>query len=181
MDHMHWQDSLFENLAQIGEDGQAAAAFLRARKTKVNFHRARPNVGAFWTGFGNICLNSRRYSYESTLTDPYLLSLILHEARHLRQGLAVALSVYGELEAWQLQFRAYQLLAGKTPGNSISELLSLPMNWDRTALRRARDLMQTYAGRGYRVDLLPLYPLREEILFWLGISPQKKTGSDRRA
>ena len=46
---------------------------------------------------------------------------------------------------------------------AIEEMLSLPLGWDRAVLRPARELMQEYAGKGYRADLLPLYPLGKEI------------------
>jgi hypothetical protein len=45
--------------------------------------------------------------------------------------------------------------------------MTLPWNWDRDVLSRARALMQAYAGKRYRVDLLPLYPLPVEIKFRL--------------
>jgi hypothetical protein len=175
MDLTIWQEALFESLTQSSEDGHAAVAFLRARKTKISFRRARPDVGAFWTVMGNICLNARTYSYKNSLDDPYLQSLIIHEARHLQQGMISALSVYGELEAWQMQFHFYQKISGKQPSPAIVELLSLPLSWDRRILRRAQDLMRTHAGKGYRADRLPLYPLRKEILFWLGRWPVNKT------
>jgi hypothetical protein len=46
-------------------------------------------------------------------------------------------------------------------------MLSLPLTYDRDVLRRARNLMQAYAGKGYRADLLPLYPLGKEIRYRL--------------
>jgi len=49
----------------------------------------------------------------------------------------------------------------------IHEVRHLEQGWDRPNLRRARSLMQTFAGRGYRADLLPLYPLHKEIRCWL--------------
>lgn len=45
--------------------------------------------------------------------------------------------------------------------------MSLPLGWERETLKRARGLMRAYAGKGYRVDLLPLYPLPAEIRFRL--------------
>jgi hypothetical protein len=45
--------------------------------------------------------------------------------------------------------------------------MSLPLGWDRAVLRRAVDLMQAYAGKGYRADLLPYYPLGKELAYRL--------------
>ena len=88
----------------------------------------------------------------------------------MQQGPWVALSVYGELEAWQLQFRFLKSVTGHYHVNThhekvLGELMSLPLNWQRSVLENARSLMQAHAGKIYRVDLLPLYPLPDEIRF----------------
>jgi len=103
---------------------------------------------------------------------PYPLSLIIHEVKHLQQGWITALSVQGELEAWQEQFRFLKALTGyynELPYRDeiIRDLMSFSSSADRQALSQARDLMRAYAGDNYRVDLLPLYPLDKEILFLL--------------
>ncbi len=178
MDRAVWQQTMLERLAQAGQAGQAAADYLRLHKTRIGFRRARLNVGAFWTLAGSIHLNSRRYTTANSLDDPYVLCLVLHEARHLQQGFFTALSVYGELEAWQLHFTVYHSLVSGGIHPAISELLAMPLSLDRTALSRARVLMQKYAGKRYRVDLLPLYPLGKELAYRLGFrSPSEVTGS----
>ena len=159
MDHYVWKENLLEAVTQIGDEGRAAVDFLRIHKTKIGFKRVRPSVGAFWTVFGNINLNSRYYTYETPLDDLRVKTLIIHETRHLQQGLITALSVYGELDAWQLEFKIYHRIKGNYPHSAIAELMTLPLAYDRTVLKRAALLMQAYAGKGYRVDLLPLIPL----------------------
>ena len=153
-------------MADLGEEGRAAVQFLRTRKTKVNFKKVRPNIGAFWTIFGNIRLNSHYYTYETPLDDLRIKTLIIHEARHLQQGLATALSVYGELDAWQLEFGIYYRVRGRYPHPAIAELMTLPLVYDRAVLKKAVMLMQAYAGKGYRADLLPLYPVWREIRYF---------------
>ena len=167
MEHQLWKETLFEAVTQLGEEGRTAVEFLRTRQTKIGFKQVRPNVGAFWTVFGNIRLNSRYYTYETPFDDLRIKTLIIHEARHLQQGLIVALSVYGELDAWQLEFGIYHRIKGKYPHPAIAELMDLPLGYDRAILREAARLMQTYAGKGYRADLLPLFPLPREIKYWL--------------
>lgn len=167
MEHQLWRETLFDAVCQLGEDGQAAVEFLRLRKTKIGFKQVRPNVGAFWTVFGNIHLNSRYYTYETPFDNLRIKTLIIHEARHLQQGLVTALSVYGELDAWQLEFGIYHRITGNYPHDAIAKLMKLPLGYDRTVLREAARLMQAYAGKGYRADLLPLYPLPREIRYWL--------------
>jgi hypothetical protein len=50
---------------------------------------------------------------------------------------------------------------------AIEELMSLPLGWNRSVLRRAVQLMQDYATKGDRADFLPLYPLGKEIAYQL--------------
>jgi hypothetical protein len=165
MDQATWVNSLLESVVEVGEEGKAAVDFIRKRRTQIGIKKARPNVGAFWTVFGNIRLNSHYYTYETPLDDVRIKTLIIHEARHLQQGLLTALSVYGELDAWQLEFRVYHRIKGKYPHSAIAELMTLPLEYDRPILKKAIVLMQAYAGKGYRIDLLPLYPLGREIRY----------------
>ena len=167
MEHRIWKENLLEAVAQLGEEGRAAVDYLHIHKTKIGFKRVRPHVGAFWTVFGNIHLNSRYYTYETSFDELRIKTLIIHEARHLQQGLLTALSVYGELDAWQLEFGIYHRIKGTYPHPVIAELMSLPLEYDRTVLKRAAQLMQEYAGKGYRADLLPLFPLGKEIRYWI--------------
>ena len=154
--------------------------YLRSHRTKIRFNRQSISTGAIWFIDGNIYLNTRYYSTQTMHNDPHLLSLIVHEVCHLQQGFFTALSVYGELEAWQLGFRVYQSLTGhlplgrgENPHAALLEIMSLPLGWDRQVLRRAQILMQEYAGKGYRADLLPLYPLRKEIRHRLNLNSPK--------
>ena len=167
MQHSSWLNLLFENLAQYGQEGQAAVAYLKARRTKINLKTTNPSIGAWWTIFRNINLNNRYYSYENSLNNTRVYTLIIHETRHLQQGFFTALSVYGELDAWQLEWSIYNRFHNRYPHPAISELMSLPLGWDRDVLRRAVQLMQDYATKGYRADLLPLYPLGKEIAYRL--------------
>jgi hypothetical protein len=166
MEHNIWKEKLFEAVAGLGEEGCAAVDFLKASHVKIGFKNVRPNIGAFWTVFGNIRLNSHYYNYETSLDDLRIRTLIIHEARHLQQGLVTALSVYGELDAWQLEFGVYHRVKGRYPHAAIAELMQLPLECERTLLKKAAKLMQDYAGKGYRIDLLPLYPLGREIKYW---------------
>lgn len=167
MEHQVWKESLLEAVTQIGEEGRAAVEFVRSHRTKIGFKQVRPNVGAFWTVFGNIHLNSRYYTYETPFDELRVKTLIIHEVRHLQQGLITALSVYGELDAWQLEFGIYYRIKGQYPHSAIAELMTLPLGYDRAVLKKAAQLMQVYAGKGYRVDLLPLFPLDREIKYWV--------------
>ena len=166
MDKAIWKEKLLEAVAGLGEDGRATSEFLSRHKTYIGFWRVRTNVGAFWTFLGTIHFNSHYYSIDSDVNDISLLTLLIHEVKHLRQGVVLAFSVVGELEAWQLQFRLFHQLTGSQPYPAIAELLALPLSLDRDVLQKAASLMQAYAGKGYRADLLPLFPLNREIQYW---------------
>lgn len=167
MEHSVWVGNLLQAVASVGDEGCAAVEFIRARRTRIGFWKVRQNVGAFWTPFRNIRLNSHYYSYDTPLDEVRIKTLIIHEVRHLQQGIVTALSVYGELDAWQLEFGVYHRLKGNYPHAAIAKLMTLPLGYDRAALKQAVDLMQEYAGKGYRVDLLPLYPLWRELRYRL--------------
>ena len=166
-----WTNSILDILSRADEP---CVQYLRSHQTKIGFSHQPASTGAIWFIDGNIYLNSRYYNLKTAPNDPHLLSLMVHEVRHLQQGFFTALSVYGELEAWQLGFRVYQTLTGHLPlgrGDNpyaaLLELMSLPHGWERPVLRRAQILMREYAGKGYRADLLPLYPFGKEIKYWL--------------
>lgn len=171
MDLKEWREAALAHLSEANADGRAATDFIRARGTRIGFRVQNQATAALWTLGGGIYLNPLYYSLDTPPNHPRLLALIAHEARHLQQGLLTALSVYGELEAWQVDFRIYRELSGSSLAPALDELLSLPLAFDRAILRRACDLMQAYSGKGYRIDLLPLYPLPQEIRFWLGLLP----------
>jgi len=177
--HTEWVNTILDNLACVDE---TCVQYIRSRRTKINFNKQTVSTGAIWSIDRNIYLNSRYYNLQTAPNDPFLLSLLVHEVRHLQQGFFTALSVYGELEAWQLGFCVYQKLTGHLPlgsGNNpheaLLEIVSLPLCWDRQILRRAQSLMQVYAGKGYRADLLPLYPLGKEIKYWAKTCFQNKS------
>jgi hypothetical protein len=167
MEHSTWLNSLYENLDQFGEEGRNAVKYLRERRTKIGFKETKSSIGAWWTVTKKINLNSLYYSREKSLDNTRVFTLIIHEVRHLQQGLFTALSVYGELDAWQLEWSIYHRIHGKYPKPAIEELMTLPLGWDRDVLRRAVQLMQDYATKAYRADLLPLYPIGKEIAYQL--------------
>jgi hypothetical protein len=167
MKHSIWVNMLLDRVCEVGDEGQAAMQYILYNRTLIGFKKVRSNVGAFWTVFGNICLNSHHYTYDTPLDDLRLKTLIIHETRHLQQGIVTALSVYGELDAWQLEFRVYHRIKGRYPHPAIAELMTLPLEHDRAVLKKAAFLMQAYAGKGYRIDLLPLFPIGKEIRYWV--------------
>jgi len=157
---------LVQDLERSGSQGSETARYLHDHGVRLRV-RQQP-TGARWTLGRGVELHPRYIgSYAAT---PYAMSLVVHEIRHLQQGILTALSVYGELDAWRAQFSFLMDQRGAladVPGKAeaLKELLALPTSWDRSILRSARQLMRQYAGQGYRIDLLPLYPLHRELLY----------------
>ena len=159
-----WKASLLDSLNQVDAE---AVHWIETRRVKIGFLKQSDATAAIWTLGQRIYLNPKYFSPMTPPNDPRILAILCHEVCHLRQGVFTAMSVYGELEAWQLGFRIEQNLSGRTLPPVIEEMLTLPLNLDRKVLAHARQLMLAYAGKGYRADLLPLYPLGKEIKFWL--------------
>lgn len=160
-----WNNLVLDQLDASSQDGVAAVSFIKNHNIKIGFRKQKA-TGAMWSLDGNIYLNTSSYSLATPPTDAFMLSLVAHEALHLKQGLATALSVYGELEAWQLGFRIYQALGGRIFSSALNELMNLSLGHDRDMLKKVRFLMQDYAGKGYRIDLIPLFPAWQEIRYF---------------
>jgi hypothetical protein len=160
---------VFQRLRAAGPLNSEAAAYLQKKKIRLGFHEQYKS-GAAWTFLRNITLAPK-----GDLEGAYILSLIVHEAFHLRQSILMRLSMQGELLAWQHQERVYFELTGKRIGGADqayrntrrfwNELVSLSP-YSRDDLARARELTRKIAPT-YRSYCLPLYPLHREIGFSL--------------
>lgn len=168
MEHNEWLEKYFDRVLQSSEEGREAVEYVLAHKTKVGIKRGRKSVGAFCTITRSFYLNSIHYTHETSLENPRAWALFIHEVRHLKQGFFTALSILGELEAWQIEFRVYKGIIGRPLVPILEELLSLPPDtMDRAHLRRAREIMMQFAGKGYGANWLPLYPINKEIRYWV--------------
>lgn len=167
MNKTEWREKFLGAVDNCSEEGREAVDYIRAHKTNVGIKHARKSVGAFWTLFKSAHLNARLFTWESSLVDPHAWTLLIHEVKHLQQGFFTALSIYGELDAWQYQFQVSKKITRKPLSPLAEEILSLPLNMDRGNLKKARQLMTRYAGKGYGANLLPLYPFHKEIKYWL--------------
>jgi len=163
-------------LSKLDPLGPEIVGYLKKRKYRIGFI-TQPNSGAGWTVLGNITLPPGE---RKRLLDVGTLSLIVHEAFHLQgQSILMRLSMKGELLAWQYQARTYPMLSqGKaigTPGEAYSAAGPTNQHWDalltksadsRKDLEDARDLMIAIAPT-YRAYALPIYPLHQEIGYYL--------------
>ena len=166
MKKSEWRQKFLEAVANCCEEGREAVDYIYTRKINVSMKRTRKSVGAFWTLAKSAHLNSVHYNSESSLVSPNAWALLIHEVRHLQQGMLTAFSIYGELDAWQYQFQVLKKITGTTLSPLAEEILTLPLTMERKNLQRARQLMTQLAGKGYGANLLPLYPIQLEIKYW---------------
>lgn len=157
---------MLASLMSGGSTLQHAAEYIIANDIQIKFRTL--GAGAMWWIDGNIYLNSDSYSPQTRPDHPYMLALIAHEAKHLEQGPIVALSVYGELEAWQVQYEVFKELVGASHGTYEQrivwdELSQIPLSYSHSDLEKARELIQYLAGVDYQINQLPLCPLPAEI------------------
>jgi hypothetical protein len=160
---------VFQRLRDAGPLGAEAVAFIQAKKVRLGFYEQYKS-GAGWTFLRNITL-----APGVKLDQPYSLCLIIHEAFHLNQSILERLSMRGELLAWQYQERAYLELTGKRIGESGQAYGGTRRHWDelmllsadsREDLKKAQEVTRKIAP-AYRSYCLPLYPLHNEVGFFL--------------
>ena len=156
----------FGRLAQLALE---TVDFIQTRRVRLGFFE-QYRSGAGWTLLRNITL-----APGVELDNPYAMSLIIHEAFHLRQSLLMRLSMQGELLAWQYQEQAYFELTGNQIGASGQAYGGTRKHWDklmqlspdsRVDLEKAQEVTRAISPN-YRSHCLPLYPLHQEIGYFL--------------
>lgn len=157
-----WEIKVLSRLSASGPEGSKAVDYIAAKKVKLSF-AAQP-TGARWTPTGmtigpkEIQINPQQEVATKEAKDAWSISLIAHEAKHYEQGLATALSVYGELEAWQLQMKVLRDLGSPPKSEAWSAIEKLKLSHDPKILQEAARLMKQ-VDPNYRINLLPLNPL----------------------
>jgi hypothetical protein len=157
-----WEMDLFSRLQKSGDIGKKSVDFISSKNLKLSF--GAQYTGAKWTlkgmliGPPEIIINSAQTKGTKEGRDTWSISLIAHEAKHYQQGLLVALSVYGELEAWQLQMRVLRDLGDPPKHPALLAIEKLKLSHDPQVLREAAQLMREFSP-AYRIDLLPLNPI----------------------
>lgn len=166
MDQKKTLAALWAAIPPDDPDAAPLLGFMRHERVRVLARPLAQHIGAIWLPGRVIVFNAQVWRPGQAVT-PEAASLFLHELCHLRQGIATALSVYGELEAWQAGFRYLYDQLGKPYPPILAELMALPLVKERKVLQRARFLMQAYASKAYRADLLPLFPWGDELRWQL--------------
>lgn len=160
-----WLENALTALRDSGPVGQASVEYIRDRRIPLGFSRQK-STGATWFDWRrlrhSILLNGD-YA-DRRPDDAHLFVLLAHEAKHLEQGLAEALSVRGELAAWQLQYDVLAQSLARPAGPLWQELRALDPD-SRSDVERAQPLMKQIGGPGYHVDWMPIWPLPAEIAY----------------
>ena len=167
-------NQVLQRLQEAGSLGSEAVAYIQKYRARLGFHE-QDKSGAGWTLLRNITLAPPSSGVKIDLDNPYVLSLIIHEAFHLNQSILMRLSMRGELLAWQHQEQAYFELTGKQIGASGQAYPGTRVHWYRLMglsaglreyLEEAQAVTQEISP-GYRSYCLPLYPLHQEIWYYL--------------
>lgn len=151
-----WQAKSLANLMKGGPVCQHAARYIVANGVEIGF--ARQSTSARWTLDGKIELSSALYSPQTDPASPQALGSIVHEATHLEQGAALALTVAGEVGGWQAEYAARLELGQPIGDPRWRAVYATPQPPTRADLRRARREMLRMTGYRYLIWLLPLQP-----------------------
>jgi hypothetical protein len=151
-----WREAVLANLVAGGPVCQGMAAYVTEHEIPIGF--AKQPTGARWTPGGEIELSTAHFSLASDPANPQVLGCVVHEAKHLQQGVALALTVLGEVGGWRAEFQARQEVGSPITDSHWIAIAQTDEHPTRRALRQARDEMVAAAGRRYLVWLLPLRP-----------------------
>ena len=151
-----WQVESLANLLAGGPVCQHAARYIIANNVAIGF--ARQSTSARWNLNGRIKLSSPFYSLETDPASPQSLGSIVHEATHLEQGAALALSVAGEVGGWKTEYKARLELNAPIRNPHWAAVARTPDSPTGHELRQARREMLQMTGHRYLVWLLPLRP-----------------------
>ncbi len=151
-----WRNAILEHLEKSGPVCRHAAQYMRENDIEIGFGKQK--TGARWTLEGNIDMNPEWFParMETNPTDAIMLGLIVHEAKHLEQGTALALSVQGELGGWQAQYKAHIELGSPIEEDEHWKAINTLDERTSKKLRQARREMLRKEGFGYLIWLLPL-------------------------
>jgi RHS repeat-associated protein len=157
---------LSDMYARGGITGRNAVNYMVQHDVHLYVEDYGTSTGAKWTIGNNIIINSNNTDFDSlsdVITSGYyqsVVGLIAHEAKHLEQGLDVALSVYGEFEGWKTEEQLEYEMFGTVPrfGSTRDIVLRTPLTHDPNILGWIWRAMVGEQGFDYKVWLLPLNP-----------------------
>ena len=166
-DRHSWVAELLNELAQSGPTGRENEQYLRARKIRIGVRNQ--SSGARWTLGRRIDLVRAIYTAHRSLPTPSASWCMRSSISGRGTDCLIRLRRTGSL-AGPVQFPAgdHRWVQGRSrPGDANSGALAAAAGMGSPGPPGARGLMRQYAGRRYRIDLLPLYPLHHEFMYCL--------------
>lgn len=163
-DEKAWFEQALTALSESGSTGQACVEYITQRGLRFGFCPQK-YTGACWFDWRRLRFGvflNNDYANKPP-NDPWLCSLLAHEAKHVEQGLPEALSVRGELVAWQLQYDILTQFSAEPAADAWQDLRALSPD-SRGDLSQAQTLMKRIGGPGYHIDWLPFWPLPAEVV-----------------
>ncbi len=166
---------LRDMLRRGGEVTDHAVYYIVSNDVHIYVEDYGTSTGAKWTIDGNLIVNSNGTDFDSldgVITSEYyesVVGLIAHEAKHLEQGPIVALSVYGEFEAWKTEEQVKNEMFGTAPrfGTTRDAVLRTPLTHDPATLGWIWRAMVGEQGFDYMAWLLPLNPFEPITNPWM--------------
>jgi hypothetical protein len=162
-----WFERSLSALREAGPIGRASWEIITHKRMTLGFCGQKYS-GGMWFDWRRLRFGifvNTVYADRSP-EDPHMVALLAHEAKHREQGILEALSVRGELVAWQLQYDVLQELSAEPTSKPWRELRALDPGARRN-LKQARALIKRIGGPSYRIEYLPLWPLPAEAAHWL--------------
>ena len=154
-----FRTAVLEHLMRGGPVCRRAARYVTERGIEIGFSRQKTTT-ARWTLNRRIELSLVyfRSQMKTNPASPQLLGAVVHEAVHLEQGFALALSVAGEVGGWKAEYDARIELGAPIKNVHWKAVALTPDVCSTQDLRQARSEMLQMTGHRYLVWLLPLRP-----------------------
>jgi RHS repeat-associated protein len=123
-----FEKDVLENLLKAGKKGRHIYEYLVLDNVQIGFH-SHLYAGAYWDERNNaIYLNMDRS--KASADDPFVLNLVAHEATHLEQTPTLALTKFGELEAWKEGFTVQSYFSPLKEGRPEYKIVNDLEIWD---------------------------------------------------
>ncbi len=170
-----WLEGIQTALERTGAHGMEAARFLREHRTRIGVRqqsagRAGPSTAGLRL-IPDTCRMAASPPTPSALSSTRSVTFGRGRSRRFR---SMANLGPGESSSAICGSSGVPAPGSAHQKELIDELLALPHGWNRIGLSAARRLMREYAGKAYRIDLLPLYPIQYELAYALtGRAPRK--------
>jgi len=151
-----WLAEALLTLLNAGSTSRHAAEFIITNEVEINtmdFGLWQQGMGVRYSLNGDIKMRADRVSWSDSVNKGQLTGLV-HEAKHLEQGRAIALSQLGEVQGWYIQAKAADEL-NVDLGFIPLEVMIWGADPTESNFEDASQAIIDGQGRGYLFWLLP--------------------------